>query len=67
MPEENRKVVVDSSACDECGTCISICPQNAIALAASLLIDNEKCVLCRRCVDICPFGALTERGNRESV
>jgi len=64
MPEKNNVIVVDRPVCDECGTCISVCPQNAIALTESLVIDAEKCILCRRCVDICPFGALAENGKK---
>jgi Fe-S-cluster-containing hydrogenase component 2 len=60
MPGENSMIIVNKSVCDECGTCVSVCPENAIVLAESLSIDNENCIRCCRCVDICPFGALTE-------
>lgn len=45
--------------CDECGTCISICPVNAIILKKNLEINHQWCISCKKCVSICPFNALT--------
>jgi ferredoxin len=50
---------VEASICDECGTCISVCPANALLLAEKLEIDRELCTQCGTCVNICPFGALS--------
>ncbi len=52
-------IQVDISLCDKCGTCISICPENAIVLSYFISIDTDKCILCSKCVDVCPVGALT--------
>ena len=51
-------VHLDVSVCDECGTCVSVCPENALALVDSLIVDQERCTACCHCVDVCPFGAL---------
>lgn len=45
--------------CDFCGTCVAVCPHDAVELfEARLDIDDEKCTLCKNCVDICPFRSL---------
>ncbi len=49
---------VDISVCDECGTCISVCPENALLLVDLLSIDESKCISCGNCVAVCPYGAL---------
>ena len=51
-------VYIDRSNCDECGTCVCVCPENALTLAESLVVDEQRCTECCRCIDICPFGAL---------
>lgn len=51
-------IEVDLTTCDECGTCISVCPADAIVLGDHIAISEEKCVACCNCVNICPFGCL---------
>jgi len=51
---------VNNDACDRCGTCIGVCPANALLLlTGSLVIDGGRCTACGTCVQICPFGALS--------
>ena len=52
-------VQVSESVCDECGTCISVCGENALTLTDSLLVDQDTCISCGICVTVCPFGALS--------
>ena len=50
---------VINDKCDFCGTCVAVCPHDAIELyEAHLKIDREKCTICLNCVDICPFKSL---------
>ncbi|MCL2182758.1 MAG: 4Fe-4S binding protein [Chitinispirillia bacterium] len=56
--------VVDQKKCDECGTCIGVCPQDAIILGKALRISSEKCTSCGICVRICPFAALSTDGGK---
>jgi ferredoxin len=56
-------LIVDDSVCDECGTCISVCPTNALLLTENLEIDGERCTQCGICVSICPFGALSIKND----
>ena len=48
--------------CDLCGTCVSVCPVDAIVMDEFRLnIDNELCVECGNCVIVCPIKAISER------
>jgi ferredoxin len=49
---------VDRRHCDQCGTCISVCPTDALVLLAKLQVREDNCISCGKCVAICPFGAL---------
>jgi ferredoxin len=49
---------IDLFLCDKCGTCISVCPVDAILLEDLLKIDSEKCISCGKCIKVCPSGAL---------
>lgn len=54
---EEAFVFIDVERCDFCGTCVGVCPEDAIELREStILIDKERCILCGDCVDICPLG-----------
>jgi digeranylgeranylglycerophospholipid reductase len=50
---------VDRESCGYCGTCVSVCPADAIDLIDLYLnVDGEKCTGCKTCVKVCPVGAL---------
>jgi ferredoxin len=49
---------IDQNLCDQCGTCIAVCPADALALTEQLAVDGLKCTTCGTCVRVCPFGAL---------
>jgi len=51
-------VKIDLDLCDKCGTCISVCTNNAIVLAEVLKVDTDLCSRCGKCVKVCPFAAL---------
>lgn len=54
------KAKICKEKCDRCGTCIAVCPANALLLlSASLVIDPDRCTGCGLCVMVCPFGALS--------
>jgi Fe-S-cluster-containing hydrogenase component 2 len=56
---DNRGIRIRLLQCDFCGSCVGVCPEDAIQLVeASLIIDFEKCTLCQRCVQVCPLGVL---------
>jgi Pyruvate/2-oxoacid:ferredoxin oxidoreductase delta subunit len=59
MPE---LIEVDSEKCFNCGSCVALCPVEAISIAQdqSIEFDKKKCVgsTCGICVDACPARAI---------
>jgi ferredoxin len=52
-------IVCDERLCDACGTCIGVCPADAITMeAAAVSIDTGVCIGCLACVQVCPVAAL---------
>ncbi|MDW7679629.1 MAG: 4Fe-4S binding protein [bacterium] len=52
-------IALKMDLCDFCGSCVSVCPEDAIELfEARLEIDHDKCTECLRCIKVCPFRAL---------
>ena len=55
------KVYKNKSDCSGCSACFSICPVNAITMAADSEgflypeVDDTKCVSCNRCLSVCPI------------
>jgi ferredoxin len=60
-------VNITMETCDRCGTCISVCPVNALMLLTEMLVvDAARCTGCGVCVSVCPFGALVVSPNASS-
>jgi Fe-S-cluster-containing hydrogenase component 2 len=57
-----KLIEVDSNKCFSCGSCVALCPVEAISLAedSSVQFDKEKCLgsTCSICVDACPARAI---------
>jgi L-aspartate semialdehyde sulfurtransferase ferredoxin len=57
-----KLIEVDTEKCINCGSCVALCPVEAITLAedSSIVFDKEKCVgsTCSACVDACPARAI---------
>jgi ferredoxin len=52
---------VDHEHCDVCGTCVSVCPTDAIRVREfSVSIDPKICVKCGNCLRVCPMHAIRE-------
>ena len=52
---------VNMQKCDICGTCVAVCPADAIYVSEfEVTIDNEKCIDCLKCLIVCPERAITE-------
>jgi len=60
-----EKILFNRNRCDFCGTCVAVCPHDAIELSeADLQIVSEKCTACMNCVYICPIRALEAADER---
>ncbi len=48
--------------CSGCGTCIDVCPRNAISINHSFhaVIDQAHCIRCGNCMEICPVEAISK-------
>ncbi len=57
-----KLIEVDSDKCFSCGTCVALCPVEAISVAEdkSVEFNREKCLgsSCSICVDACPARAI---------
>ncbi len=69
-----KLVEVDSEKCFSCGTCVALCPVEAISIDkdSSIQFDKGKCVgsTCSVCVDACPVRAIRsirQNGGNRSV
>lgn len=52
-------VVVNKDKCIGCGTCVNMCPVNAISFKdGKAVIDPKKCIQCGTCVGVCPVQAI---------
>jgi Na+-translocating ferredoxin:NAD+ oxidoreductase RNF subunit RnfB len=57
-----KLIEVDKEKCFSCGSCVALCPVEAISVAqdCSIEFNKEKCVgsTCSICVDACPAKAI---------
>lgn len=56
-------VVVDAVLCAGCGTCVDLCPYEALSLAPQgtaqvSTVDHDRCMGCGCCVAVCPNNAI---------
>lgn len=49
---------IDQELCINCGTCIDICPFEAISSNGVTYVIYDKCMGCGVCVDLCPSEAI---------
>lgn len=54
--------------CISCGTCVAVCPEQAITLTAhGIVTDSTLCTLCGRCAEACPTKAIEMSGTPVTI
>ena len=54
--------------CIKCGTCVEVCPENAITLTSEgIITDPDLCKMCGKCAEVCPTKAIEMSGKVMSV
>ena len=56
------------SRCIACGTCLSVCPEDALTLTGSgMVTDQDRCTVCGKCAEVCPSKAFEMSGEYMTV
>ena len=48
-----KRIRVNESKCNSCGTCAGVCPTWAIEMTDRVTIDHFSCISCRECEKVC--------------
>lgn len=64
----NKKAIIGTH-CVACGTCIPICPFNAISIPNGItaIVDTNRCVGCGKCEKVCPAGIIEIFVEEDSI
>ncbi len=49
---------INRDKCGYCGTCVAVCPEDALELIDAYLSLERDCIACGICARACPLGAL---------
>jgi ferredoxin len=52
---------VNQATCTGCGTCIDVCPTEAIEIVAGKAVITWECMDCGACPRVCPEGAIRKQ------
>lgn len=69
----NITPIVENHTCAQCGTCIAVCPRNAIGLYQHRwrgllpVVDEKRCNQCRLCLRVCPGEEIDFNGLQRQV
>lgn len=61
MDKKNKRhAVVQTADCVACGTCVDVCPREAVTIVRGSFaqVAAERCVGCGRCVRECPASII---------
>ena len=53
--------IIDSTKCNGCGLCISVCSCNGLVMVdrVVIVVKTEECDWCTLCEAVCPTGAIS--------
>ncbi len=55
-------ISINNKRCDECGTCVGVCPEGVLLLRGKgLIVEDTGCTSCGNCITICPVAAIAPR------
>ena len=57
MQDYEHSVLLDSTKCTGCTTCLKHCPTEAIRIIGHAVIDDSRCIDCGECIRVCPHQA----------
>ena len=57
---ENIMAYKISDGCIACGSCMDVCPVDAISEGDIYEIDPDTCIDCGACAEQCPVGAIDQ-------
>jgi ferredoxin len=61
-----NQIACKQDLCDFCGTCVAVCPHDAIELKETeWLLIPDRCTACGHCVQVCPLAALEANDERK--
>ena len=64
----NPEKMYSPAKCLKCGTCVAVCPENAITLTSQgITTDSDLCTMCGECARVCPTKAIEISGKPESI
>jgi len=52
-------VTIDEEKCTACGSCVDVCPVDALSINGKAKVNADECIDCGTCVDECPEGAIS--------
>lgn len=55
------KIASISKGCVACGTCLKVCPMNALSIhrGTNAVVDEESCIGCGKCAAVCPAAVIS--------
>lgn len=58
---KKRKAQISKNDCVACGSCLKVCPKNAITIIKGLYasVNEQLCVGCSKCAIECPASVIT--------
>lgn len=62
----DQEIQRDEEICYHCGTCLSVCPTEALSIKRpemDVCFDPQKCSACELCVPVCPPRAMKVKFN----